>query len=156
LQVPSATYRIQFHSNFKFADAEGLIPYLHELGASHLYSSPYMKARRGSEHGYDVADPLHINAELGTEQEVNRLVERLRQHGMGLLLDIVPNHMAASPENPWWMHVLENGRESGGRNLKVKEARPKTNRSAARTGGGRGRSGFSNEDYREAPRQPRW
>ena len=112
MQVPSATYRIQFHSNFKFADAEGLIPYLHGLGISHLYSSPYMKARRGSEHGYDVADPLRINAELGTEQEVNTLVERLRQHGMGLLLDIVPNHMAASPENPWWMDVLENGRES--------------------------------------------
>ena len=112
MQVPSATYRIQFHSNFKFADAEGLIPYLHGLGVSHLYSSPYMKARRGSEHGYDVADPLRINAELGTEQEVNTLVERLRQHGMGLLLDIVPNHMAASPENPWWMDVLENGRES--------------------------------------------
>ena len=112
MHVPTATYRIQFHANFKFADAEGLIPYLHELGVSHLYSSPYMKARRGSEHGYDVADPLHINAELGTEQEVNQLVERLRQHGMGLLLDIVPNHMAASPENPWWMDVLENGQES--------------------------------------------
>ena len=112
MQVPTATYRIQFHSSFKFADAEHLVPYFHELGVSHLYSSPYMKARRGSEHGYDVADPLHINAELGTEHEVNRLVERLHQQGMGFLLDIVPNHMAASPENSWWMDVLENGRES--------------------------------------------
>ena len=96
MRVPTATYRIQFHPNFKFVDAEGLIPYLQDLGVSHLYSSPPVKARRGSQHGYDVADPLHINAELGTEQEVNRLVERLHQHGMGLLLDIVPNHMAAS------------------------------------------------------------
>ena len=110
--MPTATYRIQFHENFKFADAENLIPYLHELGVSHLYSSPPVKSRRGSRHGYDVADPLRINSELGTEQEVNQLVEQLRQHGMGLLLDIVPNHMAASPENPWWMDVLENGRDS--------------------------------------------
>ena len=112
MRVPTATYRIQFHANFKFADAENLIPYLHELGVSHLYSSPPVKARRGSHHGYDVADPLRINVELGTEQEVNRLVERLHQYDMGLLVDIVPNHMAASPENPWWMDVLENGRES--------------------------------------------
>ncbi len=112
MRVPTATYRIQFHANFKFADAENLIPYLHELGVSHLYSSPPVKSRRGSLHGYDVADPLRINAELGTEQEVNRLVEVLRNHGMGLLLDIVPNHMAVSSENPWWMDVLENGRDS--------------------------------------------
>ena len=112
MQVPTATYRIQFHANFKFADAEELIPYLHDLGVSHLYSSPTARARRGSQHGYDVADPLHISAELGTEQEVKRLVQQLRQHGMGLLLDVVPNHMAASAENPWWMDVLENGRES--------------------------------------------
>jgi (1->4)-alpha-D-glucan 1-alpha-D-glucosylmutase len=112
LRVPTATYRIQFHANFKFADAENLIPYLHELGVSHLYSSPQVKSRRGSQHGYDVADPLRINSELGTEAEVNSLVERLRQYGMGLLLDIVPNHMAASSENPWWMDVLENGRDS--------------------------------------------
>jgi (1->4)-alpha-D-glucan 1-alpha-D-glucosylmutase len=112
LRVPTATYRIQFHPNFKFVDAEGLIPYLQELGISDLYSSPHVKARRGSQHGYDVADPLRINAELGTEQEVNRLVERLHQNGMGLLLDIVPNHMAAGPENPWWTDVLEHGRES--------------------------------------------
>lgn len=110
--APTATYRIQFHPDFKFADADKLIPYLHELGISHLYSSPSVKSRRGSPHGYDVADPLRINAELGTEQEVNQLVERLHQHGMGLLLDIVPNHMAASQENPWWMDVLENGRDS--------------------------------------------
>lgn len=112
MQVPTATYRIQFHAHFKFADAEELIPYLHDLGVSHLYSSPTGRALRGSQHGYDVADPLHISAELGTEQGVKRLVQQLRRHGMGLLLDVVPNHMAASAENPWWMDVLENGRES--------------------------------------------
>lgn len=88
------------------------MPYLHDLGISHLYASPRFKARRGSSHGYDVADPLRINSELGTEEEFDRLVQRLRQYGMSLLLDIVPNHMAASSENPWWMDVLENGRAS--------------------------------------------
>lgn len=110
--MPTATYRLQFHLNFRFADAEQLIPYLHELGISHLYASPRGKARKGSLHGYDVADPLRINSELGTEEDFSRLVERLHKYGMELLLDIVPNHMAASSENPWWMDVLENGRES--------------------------------------------
>ena len=112
VRIPSATYRVQFNLNFRFADAEALIPYLHDLGISHLYASPRFMARRGSSHGYDVADPLRINSELGTEEEFDRLVERLHQYGMSLLLDIVPNHMAASPENPWWMDVLENGRAS--------------------------------------------
>lgn len=112
VRIPSATYRVQFNLNFRFADAEALIPYLHDLGISHLYASPRFKARRGSSHGYDVADPLRINSELGTEEEFDRLVERLHQYGMSLLLDIVPNHMAASSENPWWMDVLENGRAS--------------------------------------------
>jgi (1->4)-alpha-D-glucan 1-alpha-D-glucosylmutase len=112
MRVPSATYRIQFSLNFRFADAENLVPYLHQLGISHLYSSPRGKARKGSLHGYDVADPLRVNSELGTEEEFTRLVGRLKQYGMGLLLDIVPNHMVASSENAWWMDVLENGRES--------------------------------------------
>lgn len=112
MKVPSATYRIQFHLNFRFADAEQIVPYLHEMGITHLYASPWGRARRGSMHGYDVADPLHVNSELGTEEEFTRLVERLHKYGMGLILDIVPNHMAASDENPWWMDVLENGIES--------------------------------------------
>lgn len=112
MQVPTATYRVQLHLNFRFADAEQLVPYLHEMGISHLYASPRGKARKGSLHGYDVADPLLINSELGTEEEFSHLVDRLQKYGMGLLLDIVPNHMAASSENPWWMDVLENGRES--------------------------------------------
>lgn len=112
MRIPSATYRVQFNSNFRFADAETLVPYLHDLGITDLYASPRFKARKGSSHGYDVADPLRVNSELGTEEEFDRLAARLHQYGMGLLLDIVPNHMAASPENPWWMDVLENGRES--------------------------------------------
>lgn len=112
MRIPSATYRVQFNLNFRFTDAEALVPYLHDLGISDLYASPRFKARRGSSHGYDIADPLRINSELGTEEEFDRLVARLHQYGMGLLLDIVPNHMAASSENPWWMDVLENGQES--------------------------------------------
>jgi (1->4)-alpha-D-glucan 1-alpha-D-glucosylmutase len=112
MRVPSATYRVQFHLNFRFSDAERIVPYLHEMGITHLYASPHGRARQGSMHGYDVADPMHINSELGTEEEFARLVDRLHAYGMGLLLDIVPNHMAASPENPWWADVLENGVES--------------------------------------------
>lgn len=112
MRVPSATYRIQFHLNFRFADAEQIVPYLSEMGITHLYASPWGRARRGSMHGYDVADPLHVNSELGTEEEFTSLVARLHKYGMGLILDIVPNHMAASDENPWWMDVLENGIES--------------------------------------------
>ncbi|HVB97999.1 MAG TPA: malto-oligosyltrehalose synthase [Candidatus Dormibacteraeota bacterium] len=108
----SATYRIQFSLNFRFADARHLVPYLHELGVSELYASPRFKARRGSSHGYDVIDPQRVNSELGTEREFEELVQRLKDYGMGLLLDIVPNHMAASAENPWWTDVLENGRSS--------------------------------------------
>lgn len=112
VKIPSATYRIQFNRNFSIADARNLLPYLQQLGVSHLYSSPQYQARSGSMHGYDVADPTHVNRELGTEEEFDRIVGELRERGMGLLLDIVPNHMAASPENPWWMDVLEFGPES--------------------------------------------
>ncbi len=112
LAVPVATYRIQLSLNFRFVDARNLVPYLHDLGITHLYASPRFKAGRGSSHGYDVADPMRINSELGTEDEFEELVRKLKSYGMGLLLDIVPNHMVASPENPWWMDVLENGPES--------------------------------------------
>ena len=112
LGVPVATYRIQFNLNFRFVDAKNLVPYLNELGVTHLYASPRFKAGKGSSHGYDVADPLRINSELGTEEEFEDLVRKLKSYGMGLLLDIVPNHMVASSENPWWMDVLENGSTS--------------------------------------------
>ncbi|MGC1129184.1 MAG: malto-oligosyltrehalose synthase [Candidatus Acidiferrales bacterium] len=112
MQIPTATYRLQFNLHFRFTDAAALVPYLHSLGISHVYASPRFKARKGSSHGYDVADPMQINSELGTEEEFDRFVERLHDYGMGLLLDIVPNHMAATSENPWWDDVLENGRAS--------------------------------------------
>jgi (1->4)-alpha-D-glucan 1-alpha-D-glucosylmutase len=112
MAFPVATYRIQFSLNFRFMDARDLVPYLRELGVTHLYASPRFKAGKGSSHGYDVADPVRINSELGTEQEFDELVQKLKSYGMGLLLDIVPNHMVASAENPWWMDVLENGPHS--------------------------------------------
>lgn len=112
LAVPVATYRIQFSRDFRFVDARNLVPYLHELGITHLYASPRFKPGKGSSHGYDVADPFRINSELGTEEEFDEVVQKLKSYGMGLLLDIVPNHMVASSENPWWMDMLENGQAS--------------------------------------------
>src|SRR5689334_11806904 len=112
MRVPIATYRIQFHHGFRFVDGRDLVPHLHDLGISDLYSSPWFKARRGSCHGYDIADPSRCSSELGTEEEFWEMSERLRHYEMGLLLDMVPNHMAASGENPWWMDLLENGPSS--------------------------------------------
>jgi (1->4)-alpha-D-glucan 1-alpha-D-glucosylmutase len=111
-QRPLATYRLQFQARFTFADAIELIPYLHELGISHIYASPYLRARRGSVHGYDVCSHEELNPELGTVDDFERFVATLRQHGMGHVLDIVPNHMSATAENPWWFDVLENGQNS--------------------------------------------
>lgn len=107
-----ATYRLQFHRGFTFDDAEALVPYLAELGISHLYASPITTAVPGSTHGYDVADPTQINPELGGREGFERLALRLAEHGMGVILDIVPNHMAASTRNPFWMAMLENGPNS--------------------------------------------
>jgi len=112
IRIPASTYRIQLNIQFRFSDARDLVPYLHELGVTDLYASPRFKARKGSSHGYDVADPQRISSELGTEEEFEELIQKLKHYGMGLLLDIVPNHMAASSENPWWMDVLENGPSS--------------------------------------------
>jgi (1->4)-alpha-D-glucan 1-alpha-D-glucosylmutase len=111
-QTPGATYRLQFHHGFRFVDGRDLVPYLSELGITDLYSSPRYKARRGSSHGYDIANPLRVNSELGTEEDFDEMAEKLRHYDMGLLLDTVPNHMAASYENPWWTDVLENGQAS--------------------------------------------
>lgn len=112
LRIPIATYRLQFNRGFRFADARPLVSYLQELGVTDIYASPLFQARRGSMHGYDVTDPTRLNPELGTAEEFESLVEELRHRGMGLLLDIVPNHMAANPENLWWTGVLENGPSS--------------------------------------------
>jgi len=112
LRIPVATYRLQFNGQFRFEHARKLADYLHGLGITDIYASPLLQARRGSSHGYDVTDPSRLNTEIGTEQELEALTAELRGRGMGLLLDIVPNHMAASSENPWWMGVLENGASS--------------------------------------------
>ncbi|MBV8514101.1 MAG: malto-oligosyltrehalose synthase, partial [Acidobacteria bacterium] len=107
-----ATYRLQFNKDFTFQDATKIVDYLADLGISHVYASPILTARRGSGHGYDVTDPTRLNPELGTEADFLAFRERLRERHMGLILDIVPNHMSASSENAWWMDVLENGPES--------------------------------------------
>jgi (1->4)-alpha-D-glucan 1-alpha-D-glucosylmutase len=108
----SATYRLQFNKDFTFRDATSLLDYFSELGISHIYASPIWRSRTGSTHGYDVIDPTRLNPELGTEAEFFTLQTELRNRGMGLVLDIVPNHMSASSENSWWMDVLEHGPES--------------------------------------------
>jgi (1->4)-alpha-D-glucan 1-alpha-D-glucosylmutase len=108
----SATYRLQFDKGFTFREAAKLLDYLEELGVTHLYASPILRAKRDSTHGYDVIDPTRLNPELGTEADFYALKEELQKRGMGLILDMVPNHMSASSENAWWMDVLENGPES--------------------------------------------
>ena len=111
-RVPRATYRLQFNPRFTFLDAAGIAPFLADLGVSEIYASPILKARKGSSHGYDVIDAAALNPELGTDEDFDKLHEALQQCDLGFLLDIVPNHMAASPENAWWMSVLENGPQS--------------------------------------------
>jgi len=111
-RVPSATYRLQLNAGFTFDDVRRIAPYLAELGISDVYASPILRARRGSSHGYDVVDATALNPELGTEEDFSALHEELQRLGIGLLLDVVPNHMAASEENAWWMSVLENGPHS--------------------------------------------
>jgi (1->4)-alpha-D-glucan 1-alpha-D-glucosylmutase len=105
----TATYRIQLHARFGFTAARDLIPYLSELGISHVYVSPYFMAQPGSMHGYDLVDPKRLNPELGTEEDYRAWTEALAANRMGHVVDIVPNHMAASPQNKWWHDVLENG-----------------------------------------------
>ena len=109
----SATLRLQFHRDFTLDHATELVGYFASLGISHLYASPLLTARPGSMHGYDVIDPTRINPELGGEPALRRLVEALRREGMGLILDIVSNHMAVGGRgNTWWLDVLEWGRRS--------------------------------------------
>ena len=107
--IPITCYRLQFNRNFTFVDASKILDYLARLGVTTIYSSPILQSRAGSEHGYDVTDPTRIDSELGGEQQFEIFQTEVRQRGMSMLLDIVPNHMAARPENPWWMDVLENG-----------------------------------------------
>jgi (1->4)-alpha-D-glucan 1-alpha-D-glucosylmutase len=112
-EAPVATYRLQFHSELTFDKAAEIVDYLDRLGVSHVYASPIFEARPGSAHGYDVLDHGSLRDELGGEAGLERLAERLKSRGMGLVLDVVPNHMCvACPGNRWWSDVLENGPSS--------------------------------------------
>ena len=111
--IPTATYRLQFNGGFTFEDATALVDYLAALGISHCYASNYLKAVPGSQHGYDVADPTQLNPEIGDDRSYGAWISALRAHGMGHILDLVPNHMGiARSANPWWQDVLENGESS--------------------------------------------
>jgi (1->4)-alpha-D-glucan 1-alpha-D-glucosylmutase len=112
-QIPTATYRLQLNSAFTFRDAASIVPYLAELGISHCYVSPYLRARPGSTHGYDIIDHKSLNPEIGTPEDFEHFVAELKRHGMGQILDIVPNHMGVmGSDNAWWLDVLENGEAS--------------------------------------------
>ncbi|MGF3808153.1 malto-oligosyltrehalose synthase [Enterobacter mori] len=110
--IPSATYRIQFRNGMTFDRVVALIPYFRDLGISHLYASPVFTATTDSTHGYDVTDPNEIDPAIGGRDGFNRMAAALRQAGMGLILDIVPNHMSTSLENRWWRDVIEHGKQS--------------------------------------------
>jgi (1->4)-alpha-D-glucan 1-alpha-D-glucosylmutase len=108
--IPIATYRLQLTENFDFDAAAAIVPYLKALGITHLYASPFMKARQGSTHGYDIVDHTKINPELGGDAGFERLSQALKQHDLGLILDFVPNHVGVHfADNPWWLDVLEWG-----------------------------------------------
>lgn len=105
-----ATYRLQLHHEFTLRDAARIVPYLAALGISHVYTSPLLKARAGSQHGYDVVDHTLLNPELGTDADFDEFVATLRRHGLGLIVDIVPNHLGVMGDgNRWWLDLLENG-----------------------------------------------
>lgn len=109
---PRATYRLQFNADFRFEDGRRIIPYLAKLGVSHVYASPIFMARAGSTHGYDTVDHNRLNPEIGEMEDFEAFVADLHRNGMGLILDFVPNHMGVGPDNPWWVDVLEWGRNS--------------------------------------------
>src|SRR3954470_19983114 len=112
-RVPESTYRVQFHKGFNFRDAAATVPYLADLGVTHLYASPYLRATPGSTHGYDVIDHRTLNPELGTREDFDALLAALDRHGMSYILDTVPNHVGvATNDNAWWNDVLEHGPRS--------------------------------------------
>jgi (1->4)-alpha-D-glucan 1-alpha-D-glucosylmutase len=110
--TPSATYRVQFNAAFTFRDAIEIVPYLADLGVTHLYASPILRARPGSMHGYDIIDHNAFNPEIGSADDFAELVRGLRDRGLGMIIDFVPNHMGIGPENRWWLDVLEWGEAS--------------------------------------------
>jgi (1->4)-alpha-D-glucan 1-alpha-D-glucosylmutase len=108
--IPRATYRVQLHREFNFRAVRAIVPYLAQLGVSHLYTSPFLKARSGSLHGYDIIDHDSLNPEIGTAEDFDALVQTLKRHRMALMIDVVPNHMGVfQADNRWWLDVLENG-----------------------------------------------
>src|ERR1700753_499787 len=111
--IPVATYRLQLTADFNFDAAAAVVPYLKKLGITHVYASPFLKARKGSAHGYDIVDHTRFNPELGDEAGFERLSTTLKQHDLGLILDFVPNHVGVHfADNPWWLDVLEWGQNS--------------------------------------------
>src|SRR5256885_11477571 len=113
MRVPTSTYRLQFNTGFRFADAAALVEYLDALGITDCYASPLSMARPGSVHGYDVVDPTRLNPELGGPEDFQRFTDALRERQMGLLLDVVPNHMCIAVGENWrWRDVLSNGPSS--------------------------------------------
>ena len=112
-RIPTCTYRLQFNRWFTFSDAREIVPYLHALGVSDVYASPYFQASPDSLHGYDITDHNKLNTAIGSRADYDGWIEELHAHGMGQVLDFVPNHVGvADSRNAWWMDVLENGRSS--------------------------------------------
>ena len=109
-RIPDATYRLQFNEQFTFRHATELVTYLAELGISDCYASPLFRAGPGSPHGYDVCSFQEFNPELGGSEAFDRFSKTLCEHGLGLLIDVVPNHMSIDVSNVWWLDVLEHGR----------------------------------------------
>jgi (1->4)-alpha-D-glucan 1-alpha-D-glucosylmutase len=108
--VPVNTYRLQMHAGFRFRDAAAIVPYLARLGVTHVYSSPYFQARPGSTHGYDICDHNALNPEIGSDDDYRHFIDTLHAHGLGHVIDVVPNHMGLDPvANAWWSDVLEGG-----------------------------------------------
>src|SRR4051812_42319100 len=109
---PVSTFRLQFNKDFTFRQLEALIPFFADLGIKTIYASPVFKSTPGSLHGYDVSDPLTINPEIGTEEELRTISKKLKEAGIGWIQDIVPNHMAFHESNKWVWDVLEKGKGS--------------------------------------------
>lgn len=112
MRIPLATYRIQFNADFNFNHVQEIIDYLQDLGISDLYASPIFKARSGSTHGYDIVDQSQLNPELGTQEDFDQLMEKIKNQGMGWLQDIVPNHMAYDSQNKYLTDIFEYGADS--------------------------------------------
>ncbi len=111
-RTPLSVYRLQFNKDFTFKDAREIVSYLKDLGISHCYASPLLRAREGSIHGYDIINHSELNPEIGSLNDFHEFVNTLHHYDMGLIIDIVPNHMGVGKENRWWMDVLENGQAS--------------------------------------------